>query len=260
VGGPGTVRWRLEVPRQRRVVRVAAADSLNLTNVLTLTAWVRPSESQSGWRTVLERQPDSYFLSASDDSHTEVEAATDDALIALLVGATLCFCLLLAWGSPPAVSGLGRPWWLLVALFLAGSLVDAAHTPSGTLAGPILVASWCGLTASNRVEAAALSLLTTFFVGMTIASLVGHHAAELAPYSGGGARSMALGLLFVSAGSLAARALGAAPTAVVESRGIALEIRDPLRFTRGDTGCQSRLARAAYNSRIANSFASTPRP
>jgi chitodextrinase len=50
------------------VVRVASAASLNLTSGMTLSAWVRPAASQSGWRTILQRQADAYFLNASNDS------------------------------------------------------------------------------------------------------------------------------------------------------------------------------------------------
>ncbi len=49
-------------------VRVAASASLNVTTAMTLSAWIRPSASQGGWRTVLQREVDSYFLNASNDS------------------------------------------------------------------------------------------------------------------------------------------------------------------------------------------------
>ena len=35
---------------------------------MTLEGWVKPTASQDGWRTVLQRQPDSYFLNASSDA------------------------------------------------------------------------------------------------------------------------------------------------------------------------------------------------
>jgi fibronectin type 3 domain-containing protein len=50
------------------VVRVASSASLNLTTAMTLSAWIRPTGSQSGWRTILRRQADAYFLAASSDS------------------------------------------------------------------------------------------------------------------------------------------------------------------------------------------------
>jgi Concanavalin A-like lectin/glucanases superfamily len=48
------------------VVRVANSASLDLTTAMTLSAWIRPAASQSGWRTILQRQVDAYFLNASN--------------------------------------------------------------------------------------------------------------------------------------------------------------------------------------------------
>ena len=50
------------------VVRVAGSASLNLTSAMTLSAWIRPTASQSGWRTIMQRQADAYFLNASNDA------------------------------------------------------------------------------------------------------------------------------------------------------------------------------------------------
>jgi glucose/arabinose dehydrogenase/fibronectin type 3 domain-containing protein len=47
------------------VVRVASAPSLDLGGSMTLEGWVKPTASQSGWRTVLQRQTDAYYLNAS---------------------------------------------------------------------------------------------------------------------------------------------------------------------------------------------------
>ncbi len=35
---------------------------------MTLSAWIMPTATQSGWRTILQRQTDSYFLNASNDA------------------------------------------------------------------------------------------------------------------------------------------------------------------------------------------------
>ena len=35
---------------------------------MTLSAWIRPTASQTGWRTIVQRQADAYFLNASNDS------------------------------------------------------------------------------------------------------------------------------------------------------------------------------------------------
>ena len=49
------------------LVRVASAASLNLGSAMTLSAWVRPAANQSGWRTIIQRQADAYFLAAGGD-------------------------------------------------------------------------------------------------------------------------------------------------------------------------------------------------
>ena len=185
------------------VVRVPAAGSLNLRSAISLAAWVRPSAHQSGWRTVLARQTDSYFLMAGGGTHRRVGAPATrrgapcrrDTLVLSHAG---------PW-SARGISGQRRAWWPPVWLFLAGSLVDVALAPSGTLVGPTLVAAWCGLTASNRLEAASMYLITLLFAGVTVVSLVGHGGIELARHDGGIARSMAIGLLLVTAGLFAAR-------------------------------------------------------
>jgi glucose/arabinose dehydrogenase/fibronectin type 3 domain-containing protein len=50
------------------VVRVASAASLNVTSAMTLSAWIQPTASQSGWRTIMQREADAYFLNASNSS------------------------------------------------------------------------------------------------------------------------------------------------------------------------------------------------
>ena len=63
---------------------------------MTLSAWIRPSESQSGWRTILHRQTDAYFLMASGGGGSQLRLGSlDYMLAAVLVGATLWFCLTL---------------------------------------------------------------------------------------------------------------------------------------------------------------------
>jgi glucose/arabinose dehydrogenase/fibronectin type 3 domain-containing protein len=56
------------------VVRVASAPSLALSTGMTLAAWIKPTAAQSGWRTVMQRQVDAYFLNASNDSGTLIPA------------------------------------------------------------------------------------------------------------------------------------------------------------------------------------------
>ena len=46
------------------VVLINPSNSLNLTTAMTLEAWVFPTASQSGWRTILQREADAYLLHA----------------------------------------------------------------------------------------------------------------------------------------------------------------------------------------------------
>ena len=50
------------------VVQVSASASLGLSSAMTLSAWINPAASQSGWRTIMQRQADAYFLNASNSS------------------------------------------------------------------------------------------------------------------------------------------------------------------------------------------------
>ena len=124
-------------------------------------------------------------------------------LAALLVGATIWFCLMLGGGTARGVTD-GDAWWPPVALFLAGSLVDAALAPAGTLVGPILVAAWFGRNRLAPRRGGDHVLVTVLFTGLTVASLAYQGGPELARDDGSVARSVALGVLFVAAGLFAA--------------------------------------------------------
>jgi hypothetical protein len=184
------------------MVRIPASASLDLRRAMTLSAWSRPRESQDGWRTILHRQTDAYFLDAGGGTY-ETLGTLDDGRAALLVGVAIWFCLMLA-GTPTRRVG-GRSWWPPVALFLAGSGIDAALAPAGTLFGPTLVAAWYALTASHRGEAVALYATTALFTAATLVSIGGAGTLDLGRDDGGVARSLALGGLFVVAGLLGAR-------------------------------------------------------
>jgi hypothetical protein len=108
------------------MVRIPASSSLDLGHAMTLSAWTRPAESQAGWRTILHRQTDAYFLDAGGGTYQAL-GTVEDARAALLAGAAIWFCLMLA-GLP--IPGRRRSMWAPVALFLAGSLLDAAFAPS----------------------------------------------------------------------------------------------------------------------------------
>ena len=45
---------------------MADSASLDLTTAMTLSAWIKPTASQSGWRTILQHETDAYFLNASN--------------------------------------------------------------------------------------------------------------------------------------------------------------------------------------------------
>ena len=72
----------------------------------------------------------------------------------------------------------------------------------GTLVGPILVAAWFAVTASHRVEAATMYLVTVLFTGRRFTGRPGRPRS--ARDDGSVARSVALGV-FVAAGLFAAR-------------------------------------------------------
>ena len=185
------------------MVRVPPSASLDLDDAMTLAAWVRPVGSQSGWRTILHRQTDTYFLTASGGGAHERLEALDGLRLAALIAATICLCVALAGGGGRWIGGERRSWWPPVALFVAGSLIDAALAPSVVLVGPTLVAIWLALTATDRVEATTTCLLAAAFTAVSIASVAG--GVDLTGDDGGIARSAALGLLLVTVGLLGAR-------------------------------------------------------
>jgi hypothetical protein len=185
----------------RETVRVPNSRSLDLKRGMTLAAWIRPTQWQTGWRTILHRQTDVYFLTVG--SAKDVRAgAFDDLRLALVVGAAVWLGLMLGGGRAGWLGGARRSWWPPVVLFLAGSLVDAAVAPSPTLVGPTLVTIWCALTAPRRREAVVLYLLAAAFTALTAVSLGG---PDLATQDGGVARSAALGLLLITLAVLGLR-------------------------------------------------------
>ena len=50
------------------LVLIPNSASLNVSAAMTLQAWVFPSATQSGWRTILQREVDAYSLNASNDA------------------------------------------------------------------------------------------------------------------------------------------------------------------------------------------------
>ncbi len=197
------------------VVRIPASTSLDLKGAMTLAAWVRPSESQSGWRTILHRQTDAYFLMAGGGRDDRRLGSLDDARAALLLLAAVCLCLALASGRVGQADG-RRAWWPPVALFVGGSLVDAVLAPSVTLIGPTLVALWYALTAWRRGEATIMYLIAGLLTAVTVAGIAGLGGLEAAHDNGGIARSAALGLLLVTAGLLSLGDRGTGDAAAIK--------------------------------------------
>ena len=56
-------------------VEIAASTSLSPTNGLTLEAWVYPTADQGGWRSILQKEVDAWFLHASSGAGNLYPAA-----------------------------------------------------------------------------------------------------------------------------------------------------------------------------------------
>ena len=134
------------------VVRVPASSSLDLRAAMTLAAWIRPADSQAGWRTVVQRQTDAYFLMAGGG---EVPTASADPRFALVLGAAACLCVALVAAGTRWLDA-SPSWWPPIALFLAGSAIDVWLTGRGTVIGPTLVAIWYAVSARRRVVAMSM--------------------------------------------------------------------------------------------------------
>jgi hypothetical protein len=201
VWAPGRYGDALRFDGNVAVVQVPASPSLNLTRAMTLSGWIRPDAAQHGWRTIVQRQVDAYALTASSDRMSR-SGWLEDLRAALIVAAAAWFGVVIATTRSPWTAPRRRSWWVPVALFMLGSLVDAALAPSGTLIGPALVAVWLTATAPRLVERVTFLLATVVCVGLTIGSLtdVAGLEATLAHSDGSIARTAALGALIAIAG------------------------------------------------------------
>ena len=184
------------------LVRVPVSPSLDLSDAMTLSAWVRPARTQSGWRTVVHHQTDAYFLMAGGAS--AAPGAADDVRLGLVVAATACLCLALLVGHR-RWRELGTSWWQPLALFLIGSAIDVWLTGSGTVIGACAVAIWYAVTARRHAVATGMLAVAVLLVGVTVAALVGQLGHDLGRDGGAVARSAALGLVLVVAGLFALR-------------------------------------------------------
>jgi hypothetical protein len=183
------------------VVRVPASASLNLTGAMTLSGWIHPSARQTGWRTIVQREADAYLLTASSDRANR-GGWVDDVRAALLIAAAIWFCVVIATGRGPEGADRRHSWWVPVALFILGSIGDAALAPSGALIGPTLVALWLSATAASRAQTLSFLLVAVVFTGLTAASVADPEGIDVAVSGDDGAvaRTAALGALFVLAG------------------------------------------------------------
>jgi hypothetical protein len=183
----------------RETVRVPASASLDLTTAVTLMAWIRPSQRQSGWRIVLVRPTDAYYLAAGGGrGDVRLLVRLDHLRFALMFLLIVVVGVALARGQAPWVVG-RRRWDRPVALFVAGSVADVAFSPSDTLIGPALVAAWCGATADRPGERAGMYALAAVFAAVTVGSLADQGSLPLPPDAGGVVRAGALGLTLVVA-------------------------------------------------------------
>jgi hypothetical protein len=178
---------------------------LDLKSAMTLAAWIKPSESQSGWRTVVARQRDAYTLMAGGGRQGAASLDSVDRLRFVLV---IVLIASIAWVFARGEVLLARRhsrWHWSVALFVAGSLVDAAFTHENTLVGPALVALWCGATSADRVERVGMYAFSAAFALVTILSIAEPTALPLPADDGGAMRSAAFGLLLTAVSVLGLR-------------------------------------------------------
>jgi hypothetical protein len=204
--------------RDGEVVRVPASASLDLRGAMTLTAWIKPSESQSGWRTVLARQTDAYTLMAGGGREDAGRLDSLDRLRFVLVILLVALIGVAVARGFASFATARRHWLGAVALFVAGSVFDVALAPSNTLIGPTLVAIWWGATSSPRDVTVCMYVLGAAFAAATIVSIAEPAAVPLPHDDDGVVRSAALGLLLAAGGLLSvrhdARARGAQARAV----------------------------------------------
>jgi glucose/arabinose dehydrogenase/fibronectin type 3 domain-containing protein len=118
-------------------VEVAPSSSLELTTEMTLSAWIKPTASQSGWRTIVQRQVDAYFLNASNDTGPLRPSG----------GGTFGGATDFVSGATPNPLGV----WTNVALTYDGSIlrlyVNGAQVATKAMTGPIATGSsplWIG--------------------------------------------------------------------------------------------------------------------
>jgi hypothetical protein len=188
------------------LVRVPAAPSLDLGDAFTLAAWIRPTAPRDGWRTIVYRQTDAYFLDAGSDLEAAVWPASDAlADLILLVGLGFAVAVVSTRGQRDATSG---PSWAIgwttgLVVLAVGLVIDSTMTPSATVIGPLALATWWAATTSPRRVAALGWLVAVALAGLTVVAVVDADAlGALGAREGGAvARSAALGVTLVAIGT-----------------------------------------------------------
>jgi Concanavalin A-like lectin/glucanases superfamily len=183
------------------LVRVPPSASLDVGSELTLSAWIRPAASQGGWRTIIYRERDIFFLDAGSDIQGLV-GRVDDLLAASVVAAAACFAVVMAAGRGCWLGRRRGAWPAAAVMVLVGCVVDAVVAPSATLFGPTLLALWFALSADDGAEARVGWLVTCVLTLVTAASLtdLAGVGTTMQRDDGGLARSAALGVTLVAIG------------------------------------------------------------
>jgi Concanavalin A-like lectin/glucanases superfamily len=183
------------------LVRVPPSTSLDVGSELTLSAWIRPAASQGGWRTIIYRERDIFFLDAGSDIQGLV-GRVDDLLAASVVAAAACFAVVMAATRGRWLGRRRAAWPAAAVMILIGCVVDAAVAPSVTLFGPALLAVWFAVSADDGAEATVGWLVTSALTLVTAASLIDAAGVgtRLQRDDGGLARSAALGVTLVAIG------------------------------------------------------------
>jgi hypothetical protein len=183
------------------LVRVPPSTSLDVGPELTLSAWIRPAASQGGWRTIIYRERDIFFLDAGSDIQGLV-GRVDDLLAGSVVVAAACFALVMAASRGRWLGRRRGAWPAAAGMILAGCFVDAVFAPSVTLFGPTLLAVWFAVSADDRGEAAVGWLVACMLTLVTAASLtdLAGVGSRMQRDDGGLARSAALGVTLVAIG------------------------------------------------------------
>jgi hypothetical protein len=183
------------------LVRVPPSASLDVGSELTLSAWIRPAASQGGWRTIIYRERDVFFLDAGSDIQGLV-GRVDDLLAASVVVAAAAFAVVIAASGGRWLGRRRGAWPAAAVMILVGCVVDALVAPSVTLFGPTLLAVWFALSADDGAEAAVGWLVTCALTLVTAASLtdLAGVGTRMQRDDGGLARSAALGVTLVAIG------------------------------------------------------------